>query len=91
MITELLHFASRGNVARMKMLIAHRRVNVRILPSSHSACRLSQSTVNTIRFLKGFCLRSRRGFITLHSSEHPFHLLLHHAATVLNSLLTSCR
>ena len=47
-ITEVLYFASRGNVARMKMIIAHRRVNVR-LPTCHSStCGLLTCYQNTI-------------------------------------------
>lgn len=67
-ITELLHFASRGNVARMKLLIAHRRVNVRSFPCSYLTCRLLHSIETTTRILNEFCLIFRRGFITLHPS-----------------------
>ena len=37
-ITELLYAASRGSVVRMQMTIAHRRLDVRLSPHSHSAC-----------------------------------------------------
>ena len=53
-ITELLHFASRGNVVRMKMIIAHRRVNVRFPPWCLPPCRLFRMLegINQIHYVR---------------------------------------
>ena len=55
-ITELLYHSSRGNVARMKMIIAHRRVNVRLLPCSPPPCGLIHSMGGIIGVFNVDCL-----------------------------------
>ena len=55
-ITELLYYSSRGNVARMKMIIAQRRVNVRLLPGFRSPWRLSRSIGGIIEMFTTECI-----------------------------------
>ena len=55
-ITELLYYSSRGNVARMKMIIAHRRVNVRLSPCSCPPCRLLHRIGGIVGIVRVDCL-----------------------------------
>ena len=84
-ITELLYYSSRGNVARMKMIIAQRRVNVRFSLCSRPPCRLLNGIggivemfrVDRLAFEEGSPPRTPRSTLPSSCSPMKLHCLRH--------------